>query len=214
MTSNAQTVYVYSLFLQHLFTQEGYDKPFFTTYFKTSLLSIYLIAFIFWRPWHRLCCFYNVKNRFKFRKRAVLDADSMNRSYDKMKNKKECVQSEHVTSGEDDERRKLLSDACGQNSGEWRCVENRGKVLCVEEVSRIETEEEGKVGDESCVSREGVVVEGVCALKGQGSSGCGEGGAGAVGDGVCVLEGTNKEQDRIQFVQGELFVNLINEIFH
>lgn len=42
--------------MQYLFTIGSYEKPFFTTYFKTSLFSIYLSAFIFWRPWQRLCC--------------------------------------------------------------------------------------------------------------------------------------------------------------
>lgn len=41
--------------LQYLFTMESYEKPFFTTYFKTSLFSIYLVAFLFWRPWQRQC---------------------------------------------------------------------------------------------------------------------------------------------------------------
>ena len=41
---------------QFLFTKESYDKPLFTTYFKTSLFSIYLVAFLFWRPWQRQCC--------------------------------------------------------------------------------------------------------------------------------------------------------------
>lgn len=41
--------------LQYLFTKGSYEKPLFTTYFKTSLFSIYLVAFIFWRPWQRLC---------------------------------------------------------------------------------------------------------------------------------------------------------------
>ena len=41
--------------LQIIYTQEAYNKPLFATYFKTSLFSIYLTAFIFWRPWQRLC---------------------------------------------------------------------------------------------------------------------------------------------------------------
>ena len=40
---------------QFLFIEESYEKPFFTTYFKTSLFSIYLLAFVFWRPWQRHC---------------------------------------------------------------------------------------------------------------------------------------------------------------
>ena len=45
-----------SHYKQFLFTEESYEKPFFTTYFKTSLFSIYLVAFLFWRPWQRQCC--------------------------------------------------------------------------------------------------------------------------------------------------------------
>jgi len=41
--------------LQFLFTQEAYEKPLFTVYFKTALFTIYLVAFVFWRPWQRLC---------------------------------------------------------------------------------------------------------------------------------------------------------------
>lgn len=40
---------------QHLFHDEHYDKPLFWTYFKTTLFSLYLSAFLFWRPWQRLC---------------------------------------------------------------------------------------------------------------------------------------------------------------
>ena len=28
-----------------------YDKPFFSTYFKTSLFMVYLTGFVFYRPW-------------------------------------------------------------------------------------------------------------------------------------------------------------------
>lgn len=47
--------FVFTLQKQFLFTEESYEKPFFTTYFKTSLFSIYLVAFLFWRPWQRQC---------------------------------------------------------------------------------------------------------------------------------------------------------------
>ena len=42
--------------LQYLFNQQSYNKPFFTVYFKTVLFTIYLLPFVFWRPWQRLCC--------------------------------------------------------------------------------------------------------------------------------------------------------------
>lgn len=42
--------------IQYIFQNGTYPKPLFTTYFETSLFSIYLVAFIFWRPWQRACC--------------------------------------------------------------------------------------------------------------------------------------------------------------
>ncbi|KAL5489056.1 hypothetical protein EMCRGX_G018103 [Ephydatia muelleri] len=41
---------------EYIFQNGTYPKPLFTTYFETSLFSIYLVAFIFWRPWQRACC--------------------------------------------------------------------------------------------------------------------------------------------------------------
>jgi len=38
-----------------IFKDEGFDKPFFTTYFKTSSFMIYLMGFIFYDPWKRQC---------------------------------------------------------------------------------------------------------------------------------------------------------------
>ena len=52
---NPLPYYYYTFQPQYLFTMESYEKPFFTTYFKTSLFSIYLVAFLFWRPWQRQC---------------------------------------------------------------------------------------------------------------------------------------------------------------
>ena len=46
---------VLSVTAQYLFKEESYEKPLFTTYFKTVLFSIYLVAFAFWRPWQRQC---------------------------------------------------------------------------------------------------------------------------------------------------------------
>jgi hypothetical protein len=40
---------------RYLFNTD-YDKPLFTVYFKTALFVIYLLPFVFWRPWQRLCC--------------------------------------------------------------------------------------------------------------------------------------------------------------
>ncbi|KAK7502422.1 hypothetical protein BaRGS_00006375 [Batillaria attramentaria] len=40
---------------EYIFHNEKYGKPFFTTYVKTVLFSIYLLGFIFWRPWRLQC---------------------------------------------------------------------------------------------------------------------------------------------------------------
>ena len=55
VSSHTLLMLIFCLSKQFLFTTESYDKPLFTTYFKTSLFSIYLVAFIFWRPWQRQC---------------------------------------------------------------------------------------------------------------------------------------------------------------
>ncbi|KAK4295034.1 hypothetical protein Pmani_032369 [Petrolisthes manimaculis] len=41
---------------EYIFSDMGYDKPFFSTYLKTSMFSLYLLAFTFWRPWRQQCC--------------------------------------------------------------------------------------------------------------------------------------------------------------
>lgn len=40
---------------RHIFKEIDYNKPFFSTYFKSSLLVIYLFGFVFYRPWGRRC---------------------------------------------------------------------------------------------------------------------------------------------------------------
>ncbi|KAM7428869.1 hypothetical protein ABFA07_020209 [Porites harrisoni] len=44
-----------------IFKYEGFDKPFFTTFFKTSSFMIYLTGFLFYEPW-RLQCIACLKN--------------------------------------------------------------------------------------------------------------------------------------------------------
>ena len=44
-----------SEFTKYIFTQLSYDKPYFSTYFKNSLFSAYLLGFIVYRPWRQLC---------------------------------------------------------------------------------------------------------------------------------------------------------------
>ncbi|XP_072033708.1 solute carrier family 35 member F5-like [Amphiura filiformis] len=40
---------------RYIFKDIGYSKPFFTTYLKTSMFMLYLLGFIFWKPWRRQC---------------------------------------------------------------------------------------------------------------------------------------------------------------
>ncbi len=37
----------------YIFNDLKYDKPYFSTYFKSSLFSSYLVLFAFYRPWQR-----------------------------------------------------------------------------------------------------------------------------------------------------------------
>ncbi|GFS11141.1 solute carrier family 35 member F5-like [Elysia marginata] len=40
----------------YIFREENYSKPFFTTYVKTVMFSLYLFGFIVWKPWRDQCC--------------------------------------------------------------------------------------------------------------------------------------------------------------
>ncbi|XP_069947316.1 solute carrier family 35 member F5 isoform X2 [Cherax quadricarinatus] len=40
---------------EYIFNDTGFDKPFFSTYLKTSMFSLYLMGFIFWSPWRHQC---------------------------------------------------------------------------------------------------------------------------------------------------------------
>ncbi|XP_014673949.1 PREDICTED: solute carrier family 35 member F5-like [Priapulus caudatus] len=40
---------------QYIFKEQGFSKPYFTTYFKTSLFMLYLTGFVFWMPWRQQC---------------------------------------------------------------------------------------------------------------------------------------------------------------
>ncbi|KAG7169577.1 Solute carrier family 35 member F5-like 5, partial [Homarus americanus] len=39
----------------YIFNDTGFNKPFFSTYLKTSMFSLYLLGFIFWSPWRHQC---------------------------------------------------------------------------------------------------------------------------------------------------------------
>ncbi|XP_070570117.1 solute carrier family 35 member F5-like [Ptychodera flava] len=47
---------------RYIFKAEDYEKPFFSTYVKTSMFMLYLLGFLFWRPWREQCC---VRSRTK-----------------------------------------------------------------------------------------------------------------------------------------------------
>ncbi|XP_042221076.1 solute carrier family 35 member F5-like isoform X1 [Homarus americanus] len=40
---------------EYIFNDTGFNKPFFSTYLKTSMFSLYLLGFIFWSPWRHQC---------------------------------------------------------------------------------------------------------------------------------------------------------------
>lgn len=40
---------------EYIFNDAGFNKPFFSTYLKTSMFSLYLLGFIFWQPWRHQC---------------------------------------------------------------------------------------------------------------------------------------------------------------
>jgi len=45
-----------SFSFQYIFHDEKYNKPFFSTYLKTSMFLIFLLGFVFWTPWQESCC--------------------------------------------------------------------------------------------------------------------------------------------------------------
>jgi solute carrier family 35 protein F5 len=42
-------------YFQYIFHEEKFDKPFFSTYVKTSMFLIFLLGFLCWTPWHERC---------------------------------------------------------------------------------------------------------------------------------------------------------------
>lgn len=51
----ANFIFFYLLSFQFIFKDEGFNKPFFTTYVKSSSFMIYLTGFLFYEPWRLLC---------------------------------------------------------------------------------------------------------------------------------------------------------------
>lgn len=44
-----------SSLLQYIFRRQEYNKPFFSTFTKTSMFVLYLLGFLLWRPWRQQC---------------------------------------------------------------------------------------------------------------------------------------------------------------
>ena len=40
---------------QYIFRRQEYNKPFFSTFTKTSMFVLYLLGFLLWRPWRQQC---------------------------------------------------------------------------------------------------------------------------------------------------------------
>lgn len=40
---------------EYIFKDENYNKPFFSTYVKTTMFMLYLFGFLFWKPWRNQC---------------------------------------------------------------------------------------------------------------------------------------------------------------
>lgn len=47
---------------EYLFKKKNFNKPFFTTYSKTSMFVLYLLGFIMWEPWRYQCKYGSVKS--------------------------------------------------------------------------------------------------------------------------------------------------------
>ncbi|GFT94442.1 solute carrier family 35 member F5 [Nephila pilipes] len=40
---------------EYIFNYENFSKPFFSTYVKTTMFILYLLGFVFWKPWRNQC---------------------------------------------------------------------------------------------------------------------------------------------------------------
>ncbi|KAF2346003.1 hypothetical protein FHG87_023241 [Trinorchestia longiramus] len=67
---------------EYIFKDIGYNKPFFSTYFKTSLFSIYLLGFLFWPPWRQQCCYPPQHSRYSRLQKQNCDEEEENASED------------------------------------------------------------------------------------------------------------------------------------
>lgn len=41
--------------LQYIYREAAFEKPFFSTYVKTSMFTLYLLGLCFWPPWRDQC---------------------------------------------------------------------------------------------------------------------------------------------------------------
>ncbi|CAL4061114.1 unnamed protein product, partial [Meganyctiphanes norvegica] len=47
---------------EFIFNESGFNKPFFSTYLKTSMFMVYLLGFLVWTPWRHQCIYQNHHN--------------------------------------------------------------------------------------------------------------------------------------------------------
>ena len=52
------------LFLQYMFEDQNFGKPYFSTYLKLSMFILYLTGFFVWRSWWLQCHKNNRVNKF------------------------------------------------------------------------------------------------------------------------------------------------------
>lgn len=93
-----------SEFTKYIFTDLDFDKPFFTTYFKTSLFMSYLGGFLIYKPWRDQCGRDAVRLRDAVRRqqgryRRILQHDSS--EYDGDESERDTLSSSGE--GDDDE---------------------------------------------------------------------------------------------------------------
>lgn len=53
--STFEIKFMKQLLLQYIFKRQDYNKPFFSTFAKTSMFVLYLLGFLLWRPWRQQC---------------------------------------------------------------------------------------------------------------------------------------------------------------
>ncbi|CAH1788708.1 unnamed protein product [Owenia fusiformis] len=92
---------------EYIFKDEHYDKPYFSTFLKTSMFVVFLLGFLFWRPWIQQC-----------RKAHLNGSDSD----DKIETEKLLSDPMYVPTAFDDKSSGNESDDITNNLGKTRSV--------------------------------------------------------------------------------------------